>query len=145
MPITIHPRPGQILWCDFSKGFKAPEAIKKRPVIILTPSMQGRHQLTTVVVLSTTQPEHIHKFHCQLPKACLPMLGEFQKGGSWLKGDLVYSVGFHRLDLIKTGGRNSNGKRAYFTNRLSRERMREIYTCVLYGMSLGNLAQHIPE
>lgn len=145
MPITIHPRPGQILWCDFSTGFKEPEAVKKRPVVVLTPSMQGRNQLTTVVVLSTTAPNPICDFHCQLPPNCLPMLGQFQNDGSWIKGDLVYSVGFHRLDLIKTGRRRQDGKRLYFTNRLSRERMRQIYTCVLHGMNLGVLAEHIPE
>ena len=42
MAITFHPKPGQILMCDFTYGFREPEMIKNRPVIVLTPSMAGR-------------------------------------------------------------------------------------------------------
>ncbi|EHN5985923.1 type II toxin-antitoxin system PemK/MazF family toxin, partial [Salmonella enterica] len=49
MPITHHPKPGQILLCDFSQGFKEPEMIKpSRPVIVLSGSMPGRANLVTV-------------------------------------------------------------------------------------------------
>jgi uncharacterized protein YifN (PemK superfamily) len=145
MSITIHPRPGQILYCDFSTGFKEPEAVKKRPVLILTPSMRGRPNLTTIVILSTSRPNPIEKYHYLLPKASLPILGDFQRSETWVKGDMVYAVGYHRLDLIKVGRRGSDGKRQYFTNRLGRERMRDIYACVLHGLNLGEVAAYIPE
>ncbi|VAW97396.1 hypothetical protein MNBD_GAMMA21-2502 [hydrothermal vent metagenome] len=64
MAITIHPSPGQILLCDFSQGFRAPEMVKsKRPVIVLTPSFSHRSGLVTVVPLSTVRPDPIMPFH----------------------------------------------------------------------------------
>lgn len=146
MPITIHPRVGQILLCDFSEGFKQPEMVKSgRPALVIAPSIQGRDPcLVTIVGLSTVQPNPVMPFHLKLPKASLPMLGEFQGNDTWVKGDMLYAVGFHRLDLIKLGKRDQNGKRIYFSNCLSRERMREVYACVLHGMNLGAMAVHLP-
>ena len=82
-------------------------------------------------------------YHCLLPKNCMPMIGNFQRDDSWIKGDMIYSVGFHRLELIRLGKRGPNGKRLYYENRLGRDRMKEIYGCVLYGMNLGSLAKHL--
>lgn len=145
MAISIHPRPGQLLMCDFSKGFSEPEMVKVRPVLVLTPSMDGRSGLVTVVGLSTEPPAPPRDFHCVLPRSCLPQLGNFQSKDTWVKGDMVYSVGFHRLDLIKLGKRGPGGKREYFTQRLGRDRMREVYSCVLHGLSFGSLVAHLPE
>ncbi len=42
--------------CDFT-GFRVPEMIKKRPVIILTANIKsGNRKLATVVPLSSKQP-----------------------------------------------------------------------------------------
>ncbi len=145
MAITFHPRPGQLLLCDFSEGFKEPEMVKSgRPVIVLTPPPKHSTGLVTVVPLSTSKPAPVMLYHCQLPKNCMPQLGRFQKADSWVKGNLVYTVGFHRLDLIMLGKRDlQTGKRIYFTSRLGRERMAEIYTCVLHGLNLGALARYL--
>lgn len=145
MAISIHPRQGQILLCDFSQGFRAPEMIKsRRPVVILTPSFRHRSGLVTIVPLSTVRPDPIMPFHYQLPNNCLPQIGVFQTGESWIKGDLIYTVGFHRLDLIRLGIREpSTRKRVYYRNRLSRERMKKIYSCVLHGLNLGGLSKHL--
>ena len=145
MAITFHPKPGQILMCDFTYGFREPEMVKNRPVIVLTPSMAGRGKLVTVVGLSSVRPAVICDYHCILPPATLPMLGNFQTKETWVKGDMVYAVGFDRLNLIKLGHRSADGKREYFTNRRGRERMREIYGCVLHGLNLRSLVAHIPE
>ena len=145
MAITFHPRPGQILVCDFSTGFREPEIVKNnRPVIVLTPDYKGRTGLVTVVPLSTKEPTEIMPYHYKLPRNCMPQIGRFQDNDSWVKGDLLYTVGFHRLNLIMLGKRDPNtGKRIYYQNRLSRERMKEIYTCVLHGLNLGPLSQHL--
>lgn len=145
MPITIHPKVGQILLCDFSSGFKEPEMVKSgRPVVVLSPAMQGRPNLVTVVALSTEPPAPVMPYHMELPRGVLPQLGRFQERPSWVKGDMVYAVGFHRLDLIQLGKRDrQTGKRVYFTRRLGRERMRQIYGCVMHGLKLGHLAPHI--
>lgn len=145
MALTFHPRPGTILVCDFSKGFKEPEMVKTgRPVVVLTPQIDGRGKLVTVVALSTVAPDPVREFHCRLPRASLPQLGRFQDRDTWVKGDMVYSVGFHRLDLIQLGKRHpGTGKRMYFNQRLGREQMRRVYECVLHGLSLGHLCRHL--
>ncbi|QLR99634.1 type II toxin-antitoxin system PemK/MazF family toxin [Enterobacter roggenkampii] len=58
MPISYHPKPGQLMLCDFSQGFKEPEMIKSsRPVIILSGNIVGRASLVTVVACSTVEPD----------------------------------------------------------------------------------------
>lgn len=144
MPIPFNPRPGQILMCDFTQGFKEPEMVKKRPVVVLSPAMQGRQGLVTVAALSSVRPDPPRPFHVMLPKAALPQLGEFQVKETWVKGDMIYAVGFHRLNMIRLGKRDQRtGKRVYFTNRLGRERMQEIYSCVLHGLGIGQLGQYL--
>lgn len=144
MAIIFHPSPGLILICDFSTGFIEPEMVKSgRPVLVLTGAIKGRGKLVTIAAMSTVEPNPIMSYHYRLPKSCMPMVGHLQKDDSWVKGDMIYAVGFHRLDLIRLGKRGHDGKRLYFKNTLSRERMKEIYGCVLYGMNLGNLKKHL--
>ena len=145
MPITIHPKPGQILLCDFSQGFRKPEMVKaKRPVIILTPAMKNRTELVTVVPLSTVKPNQTMPYHYQIPRNSMPQTSMFQNSDSWIKGDMIYTVGFHRLNLILLGQRDpATGKRKYFKNRLSREMMKEVYSCVLHGLNMGKLIDHL--
>lgn len=143
MPITIHPRPGQILKCDFSEGFKEPEIVKRRPVVVLA-SFDTRPGLVTVACLSTQEPDPPRDYHMEMQKGMLPQLGEFQKDTTWLKGDMVYTVGFHRLDRIRLGKKDPlTGKRVYFTQRLSRETMKSVYTCVLHGLKIGHISRHL--
>lgn len=99
----------------------------------------------TVVGLSSVKPNPVLPYHYLLPKATLPMLGEYQDQETWLKGDMIYSVGFHRLDLIQLGTRDAAGKREYYKARLSRERMRTVYSCVLHGLNFASLIPHLPE
>lgn len=145
MPITIHPKIGQILLCDFSTGFKEPEMVKsKRPVIIISPQVKGRGNLLTVVACSTVEPNPILPFHYKLPKQSMPQIERFQESDTWVKGDMIYSVGFHRLDLIQLGKKDPRtGKRLYFSQRLGREQMTMIYKCVLHGLNLGQLVDHL--
>lgn len=144
MPITFYPKPGQILLCDFSQGFKEPEMVKNnRPVIILTGDMKGRANLVTIVPLSTVIPNPPQLYHYKVPKQSMPMLGAYQNEDSWAKCDMLYTVGFHRLNSIQLGKRDPSGKRLYFTSKLGREQMQKIYRCVLYGLNLGGLGAHL--
>jgi len=144
MAITFHPNAGTILLCDFSQGFKEPEMVKsKRPVLVVTPPLVGRPNLVTILALSTVKPDPIQDYHYLLPKKALPQLGNFQTKETWIKADMIYTVGFHRLDLIRLNKRDVNGKRQYFRQRLSREKMSEIYKCMLHGLHLGFLGEHL--
>ena len=132
MAITYHPKAGQILMCDFSDGFKIPEMVKNRPVLVLTPPMAGREKLVTIVCLSTVSPDPVQKYHYQLSKRSMPQLGLFQTKDTWVKADMIYTVGFHRLNLIQLNKRDPNtGKRIYFKQKLGRETMKVVYQCLL--------------
>lgn len=145
MAITFYPKVGQILLCDFSQGFKEPEMVKSgRPVIVLSIAPSRISELVTIVPLSTVKPDKIMPYHYQLPRNCMPQLGRFQRSDSWVKGDLIYTVGFHRLELIRLNKQDpATGKRVYFKNVLSRNRMKAVYSCVLHGMNLGHLTAYI--
>ena len=145
MAIEFHPRVGQILLCDFSRGFKEPEMVKnRRPVVVVSKAIAGRSNLVTILALSTRTPEPIRPYHYKIPKNSMPQLGRYQENDTWLKGDMVYTVGFHRLDLIRLNKRHpATGKRQYFQNRLDREQMREVYKCMLHGLNLGQLGKYL--
>jgi len=77
--IIFHPRPGQILLCDFSHGFQEPEMVKSnRPVVILTSPIVGRENLVTILALSTKAPTKVMPYHYQIPSNSMPQLGRFQ-------------------------------------------------------------------
>ena len=137
MSISFHPKPGIILMCDFSEGFKPPELVKRRPVLVVASSRE-RSGLVTVVGISTVCPEPVRAYHYLLPKASMPRQKQFQEKESWVKADMIYTVGFHRLDLIREG-KDSNGKRVYFQRRLGREQMDKVRVCVLAGLGMSNL------
>ncbi|MES3392475.1 type II toxin-antitoxin system PemK/MazF family toxin [Enterobacter hormaechei] len=143
MPITHHPKPGQILLCDFSQGFKEPEMIKlSRPVIVLSGSMPGRANLVTVVACSTAEPASVRNYHYKIPAQSMPPTKHFFGCDTLVKGDMVYTVAFHRLTAI-CPGKGDGGERIYYTNKPGREQMNEIYRCVLCGMGMSFLSQHI--
>ncbi|WP_038183092.1 type II toxin-antitoxin system PemK/MazF family toxin [Xenorhabdus bovienii] len=143
MQITIHPKLGQLLLCDFSQGFKEPEMVKSsRPVIVLSGSIPGRNNLVTVVACSTVEPETTRNYHYKLPTQSTPRSQHFMGRDTWVKGDMVYTVGLHRLSLIFLR-KDENGKRIYHTQKLGHEQMNEIRRCVLHGIGMSFLCQHI--
>lgn len=137
MPLSYHPKKGQLLLCDFSAGFKEPEMTKRsRPVIVLS----SQHNLVTVVACSTVKPDIVAPHHYLLPRQSMPKTDHFFGKDTWVKGDMIYTVGFHRLELIRVGKASS---RDYFRQKFGKDQMDEIHKCVLHGLSLGFLSQHI--
>lgn len=141
MAIREHPELGAILRCDFSAGFKEPEMVSFRPVVVISPKIQARPQLCTIVALSTTPPLKEMPYHCQI-NIHPPLPRPFESDGVWVKGDMVYSVGFHRLDLFRMG-KDRSGKRIYRYKPLSDDIIKKIQTCVLHGIGLSTLTKHL--
>lgn len=125
--------------CDFN-GFKAPEMVKNRPVIIISTRPNG-HKLATVTCLSTAVPTKNELYHLRIDAKHLPKTKFFNDKETWLKGDMVYTVSFERLDFIRLG--TNQGKRFYHLDRLGRNTMKEIYSCILHGLNLGDLHKHL--
>ena len=70
--LTFQPKPGTLLVCDFGTGFKMPEMVKKRPVVVISPRRR-RSRLCTVVPLSTTAPNPVERFHHLMNPQSLPV------------------------------------------------------------------------
>ena len=141
MAIPYHPSSGTILLCDFNGGFREPEMVKRRPVVVLSPKIKGRSGLCTVVCLSTRVPDPVMPYHMEL-EIEPPLPNNWHSESCWVKGDMVYSVGFHRLDLIATG-RDARGKRLYRVEPLNSQKLKKIKTCVLRGLGLSSLTKHL--
>lgn len=132
---------GTLLMCDFQQGFREPEMVKRRLVVVLSPKIQARPGLCTVVSLSTTPPNPAMPYHCQIDiRPVLP--AKYVSDGVWVKGDMVYAVGFHRLDLVRTG-KDIYGNRNYYFSCLSADNIKKIRECVLHGMGLSALTKHL--
>jgi len=141
MPIREHPIPGTILICNFDGTFKEPEMVKPRCVVVLSPKIAARPGLCTVVCLSGTAPAPAMPYHCQIDiRPELP--GGWESDGIWVKGDMIYAVGLHRLDLIRTG-KTREGKRTYRFDTVSSEQMKQIKSCVLKGLGMSILTKHL--
>jgi len=125
MALNIHPKAGTILMCNFD-GFRVPEMVKTRPVVIVSPNHLNRPGLYTIVPLSTTAPDQVQPYHYHFPKNPMPQsLGE-----AWAKCDMVVTVSIGRLDRIKVS-------RGIYTLRyVSKEELAAIRECMKYALGI---------
>ena len=135
MPLKYAVSPRTILLCDYGQGgFIAPEMVKRRPAVVVSPRLPRRDGLCAVVPLSGTAPDfpvpHVVKitFDADLPHP-------FPQNVWWAKCDMVATVSFGRLDLFRTG-RGENGKRQYVHPKLSEEQFAELKRGVLAGLGM---------
>jgi uncharacterized protein YifN (PemK superfamily) len=126
MAITFFPRAGSVLVCDFS-GYIAPEIVKTRPVVVISPNEGRRIGLITVIPLSTTAPLPVQQYHYRLHGNPIP--------GSnietvWAKCDLVATVSLARLDRKRVA-------RGQFTvGYVSMEQVRAMRRCAAISFGL---------
>lgn len=142
MPIQKHPGLGCIITCDFDRGFKEPEMVKLRPVVVISPSISWRPELCTVVGLSTTPPAPSRPYHCKL-NINPPLPEPWDSSEVWVKGDMVAAVGFHRLNLIRIGRDDDTKVRRYRTNLLTKQQIKEVHACVLHSIGLFQLTKYL--
>ncbi|WP_275086841.1 MULTISPECIES: type II toxin-antitoxin system PemK/MazF family toxin [Pseudomonas] len=121
---NYHPKQGDVLLCDFTRGFVAPEMLKVRKVIVISPNATNRRRLCTVVPISSTAPEHEENWHHLLRKNPLESDGYIQL---WVKCDMIYTVSFERLDKLHKKTRKG---REYFVPRLTDDDLRCVLDCV---------------
>ena len=134
MPIQYDPPPRTVLLCDYSKGgFRAPEMVKRRPVIVISPRLRHRNHLLTVVPLSTTAPTHPVAHHCQITVP-QPLPG-FPAPVCWVKADMIATVAFDRLDMFRTD-RDPSGKRKYLSPRISEADFSAVLAAVRAALGL---------
>lgn len=141
MPLTFHPHPGMVLICNFATGFKAPEMIKTRPVIVVSPRPRFKKQLCIVVPLSTTAPVPVEAHHYCLDPSSLP--GVLAKRQTWAKCDMIATVSLDRLDRVKAGQDPSTGKRLYVTASVTAVDLAAIQRAVLVALGLNRLTKYL--
>jgi len=91
-----------VLICDF-EGFRAPEMVKTRPVVVVSPNEMHRPGLVTIVPLSTTPPDVVHPYHYRLKGSPIP---GSTANEVWAKCDMICSVNVGRIDRVRTVRRN---------------------------------------
>ena len=125
MAITFHPKAGVVLMCDFS-GYIAPEMVKMRPVIIISPNHLMRPGLHAVVPMSTTTPDPVRKYHLELKKNPLPNT----TGSVWVKCDMVATVCTERLDRLKVG------RGHYVVKAITEQELKDIRECLKLALGI---------
>lgn len=134
MAIQFHPHAGTVLMCNFDTGFKEPEMVKVRPVVVVSPRRRSGPPLCTVVPLSTTRPEPVEAHHHLLEPASLP--SRLVKNENWAKGDMLYTVCLDRLDRVKAG-RGADGTRLYVAQRVTDADLAAIHRCIAAALGLA--------
>jgi uncharacterized protein YifN (PemK superfamily) len=129
VPLTFHPGPGAVVICDFSTGFRPPEMVKVRPVVVISPRRRTT-QLATVVPLSSTAPIPVEPWHYRLPPNVYPPA----RGPIWAKCDMVATVSLDRLDRVRV---KSGGTRTYQTFQLGDADLAAILTAVKAALGLA--------
>ena len=139
MALQYHPKRGTIVCVDFGRGFKAPEMVKRRLCVVVSPPIKARGNLCTVVPLSTTPPHPVEAYHYAftIPFQLPARWGSVER---WVKGDMVCAVGFHRVDLLLLG-KDRRGKRWYQKNTVSRMHLMRIEDAIAAGLGLPPLTR----
>jgi uncharacterized protein YifN (PemK superfamily) len=135
MSLPFNPVIGTIVVCDFS-GFIVPEMVKRRPAIVVSPRLRGRVNLCTIVPLSTTPPAKAQNYHYLL-ELSPPLPKPFNTEACWVKGDMLYTVSYDRLNLPHE--RSVTGERIHINRVVSAEDLLNIRHCILFGLGLGTL------
>ena len=132
MALLFHPKPGNVLMCDFNTGFKPPEMVKVRPVVVISPRRRSI-ELCTVVPLSTTEPHPLEAFHWEMAPQSLP--GPFASNRTWAKCDMLATVGLGRLDRVRIG-KDANGNRVFTTHQVSQADLEGIRRGVMVALGI---------
>ncbi|OBZ96235.1 hypothetical protein ADU59_07740 [Pararhizobium polonicum] len=80
----------------------APEMTKNRFVIVMTPGV-SKYGTCVVVPLSTKEPKPAKNHHHCILAGTYPFLGGDEH--SWVKGDMVTTVSYARLDRVQLKGK----------------------------------------
>ena len=142
MPLTYHPKLGEIVLCDYNTGFIDPEMNKRRPVVIISPRLRQRDNLMTVIPLSTTEPKFIEEYHyvfeieTKLPKP-------FDSHTMWAKCDMISTVSRARLDRFRNQAVGRQHRAKYITGQLSLDHITGIRRAMLHALGLTPLTQHL--
>ena len=108
-----------------------PEMYKTRHAIVMAKSMLGT---TTVVPLSTNEPQHVMDFHYEIEARTYDSLNE--NVSSWVKANMISNVSNERINRPLFEGRRT-------TILIELNHFKEIRKAVLSGLGMGKLNEFI--
>lgn len=138
MPLHYQPKPRSIVVCDFA-GFREPEIVKRRPVVVLAVHKRNS-RLVTVVPLSTTAPNPVEAHHYRLRQNPIPGT---RASEVWAKCDMLAVVSIERLDLVRTP-RGPDGRRQYLKLQVGQDQFDAIRRGVVSALGLASLFEPRP-
>ena len=140
MSLKFPPKPGLIVICDYSTGFREPEMVKERLAVVVSPRLPHRDGLCTVVPLSTSPSRSGIRYQCriQLPSvAPAPYEGTIK----WAKCDMLATLAYGRMQLPFTGRDKVTGKRKYLQIVLPGEELARVREAMLHALGLESLTK----
>jgi mRNA interferase MazF len=143
MPLKYLVAPGTIVLCDYDTGFREPEMVKRRPVVVISPRLPHRDNLCTVVPLSSTPPQQEFKYQCRI-ELSEELPAPFSYRIWWTKADMLATVGLARLDLFRTE-RDQTGKRKYIHPKVTPGDFARIKACILFALGMGDLTSNLSD
>jgi len=135
-----YPAAGEILLCDYSTGFVAPEMTKRRPVVVVSPRLRKRGNLVGVVPLSTSEPDPVEAHQCRIELE-KPLPYPFDSSVMWAKSDMLATVSHDRLDRFRAG--RAHGSRIYLAGKVNPVQLKAIRASILCGLGLDSLTIHL--
>ncbi|WP_420345005.1 type II toxin-antitoxin system PemK/MazF family toxin [Paenirhodobacter sp.] len=140
MSLKFPPKPGLIVICDYTTGFREPEMVKERLAVVVSPRLPYRDGLCTVVPLSTTPARSGIRYQCrvELPVVAPP---PYEGKIKWAKCDMLATLSYSRMKLPYTGRDKTTGKRKYLQIVLSAEELSRVRTSMLYALGLESLTK----
>lgn len=140
MSLKFPPKPGMIVICDYSTGFREPEMVKERLAVVVSPRLPHRDGLCTVIPLSTTPARSGIRYQCKIE---LPVVAPAPYEGKikWAKCDMLATLSYTRMQLPYTGRDKVTGKRKYLQIVLSSEELARVRTAMLHALGLESLTK----
>lgn len=126
--LQLHLKTGEVVFCNFDSGFKPPEMVKNRPVVVISKTSTHWRGLCTVVPFSTTTPAPKELWHVLVdnPLAKMMPYGSLfaQETQMWAKCDMIYTVAFDRLTRPHS---RIDGRRQYRAIGLAKEDLAAVF------------------
>ena len=118
--------------CSFS-GFKVPEMVKVRPVVVVSPRLPRRSEIVAVVPISLTEPMPLMPYQIRLSKNYHP--SEADDLPCWAIADLVMNIGIYRLESFKVG------RRKWAAPQMTGDDLAAVREAVLHGLGMFPVAK----
>jgi uncharacterized protein YifN (PemK superfamily) len=120
-----YPKFGQVYVCNFDTGFKPPEMVKCRPVVVVSQTGTHGRGLCTVIPLSTTPPSPPQSWHHLIKSPPMPRTPPDVE--VWAKCDMITTVCVDRREKPHTKSRKG---RDYHTIKLHSEDLACLLECI---------------